>query len=101
VGFGSREAFGNKKGSHSHCLFYLSNGHVFFGNDEKKSVGVKAVEGDRLMAECDLKRNEVTWRKDGKEAGRIDLPHYLKGKPMFLMILVNEKDCQFEVTHQE
>lgn len=57
--------------------------------------------GERLLALCDLKRNEVIWRKDGKEIGYINLPHYLIGKSLYFMILVSERDCQFEVTHQQ
>lgn len=63
-------------------------------------MGAKTEQGERLLAICDLKRSEVVWRKDGKEVGYIGLPHYLKGKTLFFMILVSEKDCQFEVTQQ-
>jgi hypothetical protein len=64
-------------------------------------VEVKTVEGERVKATCDLKRNEVAWRKDPKDVGYISLPHYLCGKPLFFMILVSEKDAQFEVTPQQ
>ena len=72
--------------AHSESAYYNCWGYTYEGS--KETAAKKSSVGDIIECEADLVRNLLIWRNNDEILKECEVPPQMKGKPIYLSILM-------------